>query len=93
MKGNPMKQSSKPQTQKKLDKSIAGLQTLAAKEAWYVGSLFGACGAAAIFKYSENSSLTGLFTMAMVIIFVKHMYNLGRFRGHKIEFQPGSSGA
>ncbi|MCH7601505.1 MAG: hypothetical protein IIB54_01950 [Planctomycetes bacterium] len=81
-----MKQLSKTQTQRTLDESIANLQTLAAKQAWYVGSLFGACGAAAIFKYSENSGLTGFFTMAMVIILLKHLYNLGRFRGHKLEF-------
>lgn len=84
-----MNHLSKPQAQKKLDERIADLQTLAAKEAWYVGSLFGACGAAAIFKYSENSSMTGIFTMAMVLILLKHLYNLGRFRGHKFEFQAG----
>ena len=82
-----MKHLSKPQTQKALDESIANLQTLAAKQAWYIGSLFGACGAAAIFKYSENSGLTGFFTMAMVIILLKHLHNLARFRGHKLGFQ------
>lgn len=82
-----MKHLSKIQTQKAFGESIADLQTVAAKEAWYVGSLFGACAAGAIFKYSENSGMTGFFVMAMVVILLKHMYNLGRFRGHKFEFR------
>ena len=81
-----MKHLSKTELTTTLDKSLADLQIFAAKQAWYLGALFGGCVAAAIFKYSENSGLTGFFTMAMVIILLKHLYNLGRFRGHKLEF-------
>lgn len=80
MKGKTMSRTTKAHLKNKLETSRGNIRAVAAKQAFYMGTMFGISSTSGVLLYGHSQN-AGIFAFAvMAVCFAIHRYNLSTFK-------------